>query len=453
MFRLILDEMLLFNVPDDNGSGGSGTEPLTASSLERMLEEDDDPNDEGDLDLEDKPKKAVKKDSSKEDSSEDTGDDSGEAEKVDDDSDDDSDDSDDDDDLKELEDDLEEPTEDKLQLMTPSKRKDILKDYPDLFKKHPYLETAYFREQKFTEIFPAIKDAEAAAKDVKVLEDLESDLAEGNLERLLSGLYKGNKESYHQAIDNLLPTLAKVDRESYDHLIANVTKHTIQSLYEAGSEEGQEVLKNVAILLNQWAFGNSKFEAPTKLARKVEKNPESEQLERERKDFERQRFDAARTNLISRVDNTLKNTLQNNIDPKGSMTEYVREKAVEDAQRMLESQLRSDTRFQKILLQYWQKAKAASYSDDAMREVRKAYLSRAKAVLPGIIQSARNRALKGLGKTNSNSDNSERKVRKGPIAPGKSAASSNRGNNGNGSGNKTDKLPPGTNLRKFLEDD
>lgn len=446
MFRLI-PNMPFFNVPDGNDGGkpGSGTEPLTANSLERMLEEDDDNPDAEDLDIDDKPEKPTKKDSSEEDSSEDdedSGEEAGETGE--------------DEDLDDLEEDLDEPSEDKLQLMTPSKRKDILKDYPDLFKKHPYLETAYFREQKFTEIFPAIKDAEAAAKDVKILSDLENDLQEGNLERLLSGLHKGNKQSYHQAIDNLLPTLAKVDRESYDHLLSNITKHTIHNLYEAGQEEGQEVLKNVALLLNQWAFGSSKFEAPARLTKAAEKNPEAERLAQERQDFERQRFTTARDGLITRVDNTLKNTIQNNIDPKESMSDYVREKAVEDAQRELEKQLTSDTRFQKILLQYWNRAKASNYSDTAMKEVRKAYLSRAKTLLPGVIQAARNKALKGLAKSSSNeSRNSERPVRKGPIAPGKSAASNNRGNNGNGSGGNSrgDKLPPGTNLRNFLEND
>ena len=326
MLRLI-PSMPFYNTPDDNGDG-SGVEPLTANSLEQMLNDDSDSDDTAeDLDLDPKPKKAAKEDSSEETDDNGSGEDSESDEKVDDDG------EDDDDELADLEADLEEPDESKLQLMTPSKRKDILKDYPDLFKKHPYLETAYFREQKFTEIFPAIKDAEAAARDVKILQDLEDDLQDGNLERLFSGLHRGSKEAYHQAIDNLLPTLASVDRESYDHLVANVTKHTIANLFEAGNEEGNEVLKNVAVLLNQWAFGTSKLTPPTPLAKKAEKNPEAERLENERRDFDRQRFNAARDNLITRVDNTLKNTIQNNIDPRGSMSEYVREKAVEDAKR------------------------------------------------------------------------------------------------------------------------
>lgn len=444
MLRLI-PSMPFYNTPDDNGDG-SGVEPLTANSLEQMLNDDSDSDDTAeDLDLDLKPKKAAKEDSSEEADDNGSGEDSESDEKVDDNSE-------DDDELADLEADLEEPDESKLQLMTPSKRKDILKDYPDLFKKHPYLETAYFREQKFTEIFPAIKDAEAAARDVKILQDLEDDLQDGNLERLFSGLHRGSKEAYHQAIDNLLPTLASVDRESYDHLVANVTKHTIANLFEAGNEEGNEVLKNVAVLLNQWAFGTSKFTPPTPLAKKVEKNPEAERLENERRDFDRQRFNAARDNLITRVDNTLKNTIQNNIDPRGSMSEYVREKAVEDAKRDLEQQLRSDSRFQKILVQYWQKAKAAGYSESSVADVRKAYLSRAKALLPGVIQNARSRALKGSNR-NAASNSGERKVRKGPIAPGKSATSNNRGNNGSSGSGKEGKLPPGTNLRKFLEDD
>ena len=75
MFRLIPN--MPFYAPEDGNTSntGSGAEPLTASSLERMLEEDDEPEVE-DLEIEAKPKKAVKKDSGEEDSSGDSEDDS-----------------------------------------------------------------------------------------------------------------------------------------------------------------------------------------------------------------------------------------------------------------------------------------------------------------------------------------------------------------------------------------
>ena len=54
MLRLI-PSMPFYNTPDDNGDG-SGVEPLTANSLEKMLSEDDDSsNDDEDLDLDPKP--------------------------------------------------------------------------------------------------------------------------------------------------------------------------------------------------------------------------------------------------------------------------------------------------------------------------------------------------------------------------------------------------------------
>src|SRR5947207_15330863 len=42
------------------------------------------------------------------------------------------------DELKELEDELEEPDEEKLELMAPVKRREILKKYPKLFEDFPY---------------------------------------------------------------------------------------------------------------------------------------------------------------------------------------------------------------------------------------------------------------------------------------------------------------------------
>src|SRR6516162_6794140 len=47
------------------------------------------------------------------------------------------------DELAEIEAEIGEPTEEQLELVTPVRRREILKAYPDLFKKFTYLEKAY----------------------------------------------------------------------------------------------------------------------------------------------------------------------------------------------------------------------------------------------------------------------------------------------------------------------
>src|SRR4030095_17039531 len=66
------------------------------------------------------------------------------------------------DELEELVEELAEPDESKLQLVTPVRRKEILKKYPNVFKDFPYLEAAYYRDRQFTEVFSDLDNAKEA---------------------------------------------------------------------------------------------------------------------------------------------------------------------------------------------------------------------------------------------------------------------------------------------------
>src|SRR5690606_24801038 len=84
------------------------------------------------------------------------------------------------DDLKEIEEELEieeekDVDDDELELITPSTRKEILKDFPELFKKHPYLEKAMYRDKAFSEIFPTVDDAKEASEAIRTLNNLDQD--------------------------------------------------------------------------------------------------------------------------------------------------------------------------------------------------------------------------------------------------------------------------------------
>src|SRR5256885_489210 len=77
----------------------------------------------------------------------------------------------------------EEPEE--LNLVTPVRRKEILAKYPNVFKDFPYLEQAYYREQKYTEIFPTIDDASEALDKAGTLDRFETDLMQGDFHKIL----------------------------------------------------------------------------------------------------------------------------------------------------------------------------------------------------------------------------------------------------------------------------
>lgn len=331
-----------------------------------------------------------------------------------------------DDELKELEDSIkdEEVDEDKLELATPVRRSEILKEYPDLFKKFPYLEKAYYREQQFTEVFPTVDDAKEAQSKAETFDKLEADLFDGNTELMLKAVKDNDPNAFSKIADNYLSSLANVDKTAYHHVISNITKHTIQAMVdEAGGmdEESGNKLKIAAQILNQFVFGSSKFTAPTKLSKDEVKDDNKDKLDNERKEFAQQKFDDAVETLNTRVNNSVKSTIEANLDPKKSMTDFVRKHATNEALDEVSKLLDRDTRFKAVIDKLWEKAARNNYKKDLLEDIRNAYMSRAKTVLPTVIKTARNNALKGMGKRVSEDDGDK----KGPITRRSTTSSTN----------------------------
>lgn len=304
------------------------------------------------------------------------------------------------DELKEIEEELQEvePDDEKFELVTPARRRDILKKYPTLFKDFPYLEKAYYREQAFTSVFPTIADAKDAQEKVEILDNFERDMMTGDTERLLTGIKQSDPKAFYKIVDNYLPVLAKVDEKAYHHVAGNVIKHTIIAMANEAKTSNNSDLQEAAHLLNQFVFGSSNFTAPTTLVtEEPEDNRAKEVEEREQRIVQRE-FDRANTDLTSRLDNKLKATINVNIDPKDTMTEYVKKNATREALEDVTKLIEQDSRFKILLDRLWDNAIKNDFSKAAVERIYDAYISKAKTLLPSVIKKARNEALKGMGK-------------------------------------------------------
>lgn len=314
------------------------------------------------------------------------------------------------DELAEIEEDLEDIDEEKLELTTPVRRREILKKYPNLFKDFPYLEKAYFREQQFTEILSTIDDAKAAAESHKVLQRYTEDMVEnGNVNNVLKMIKESNPETFHKVVDNYMDFLEQVDPTAYLHVQGNIVKNIILGMVDEAKSSGDNDLKTAALLLNKWAFGTAKFTHPTKMSKDVvpeDKTKENSIAEREKAFIQRQ-IDTAMGEVNTRVNNVIKSAIENNIDPRGTMTEYVKRNATRDALEKITGLIERDRRFQAIKDKLWEKAAKANFSKESQDEIRRAFLSKAKALLAPVCKSARNEALRGMGKRVRNTDTEE----------------------------------------------
>lgn len=359
------------------------------------------------------------------------------------------------DELKEIEEELEEPTEEQLELVIPVRRREILKKYPQLFKDFPYLETAYYREQQFTELLPTIDDAKQAVEAKQILDRFENDVMGGNTETILKAVKAENPQGFYKIVDDYLPTLARVDEKSYYHILGNVSKHTIIAMVQEArrlgvGENGQGLaLQSAANILNQFVFGSSEFSPPSKLSREVspEKEDKDKEISEREQKFVRQQFESSRTDLNTRVNNVLKNTIDANIDPKKSMSDYVRKNVSRDALEQLEILISRDSRFKALTDKLWEKAFQEGFTKESTDRIRSAFVSKAKTLLPSVIKKARNDALRGTGKRVKD-DEEETTPNKGPIAGGRP-----RSQQPSGKVKEAKDIPAGMSTLEFLNSD
>lgn len=384
MFRLIknlVENQGLTLDPEDAilGSGDTGEpgEELSTQELVDFLKDDEEEETEI-LDL--KEKKAPKKEPEEDEESEE------------------------DEEEKSLEDEIEEELDeedaesDDDPIITPPSRREILTKYPNLYKDFPHLEKAFYREQKYTEIYPTIKHAEAASEKARVWDNLENDLGQGNLSGILNAVATTDKNAFYKMVDEILPTISSIDKDAGTHIYSGIAKEIYEMMVQAGSKEGQEPLRVAAQLMHQFLFGAKDFEQHKPLAKKIEKDPREDAITKREQQFVRQQFELARDEIGTKINNTLKGTIERNIDPKDSMNDYVKEKAVEDVFKDVQDAIRTDKRFQTIMTRLWDRAVKEQFSNESKQAIRSAILGKAKQLLPSAIQKGRKKAFGGVVK-------------------------------------------------------
>lgn len=331
------------------------------------------------------------------------------------------------DELKEIEEELEGPKEEDLELMTPVRRKEILAKYPTLFKDFPYLEKAYYREQQFTELLPTIQDARVAVEKARAMDMMEGSVMSGDISGVLQAAKQGDSEAFLKIVDNYLPALKRADSQAYYHVLGNVIKDTIITMVREGRNLGEQgaPLQAAANVLNQFVFGSQTFSPPAPLS--SQSKPEEQQREQQYRQQEQQRtyqqFESVREDLQTRADNVLRSTIDQHIDPRSTMTDYVKKHATSEAFESLENLINKDTRFRGLLDRLWEKAFEKGFDKESTERIKSAYLSKAKTLLPTVIKKARNDALRGLGRRVDSAEE-DKADKSGPIQQGRSTSPS-----------------------------
>lgn len=352
------------------------------------------------------------------------------------------------DELDEIEEDLEDPTEEDLELTSPVSRREILTKYPKIFKEFPGLEKAYYRERAYAEVLPTIEDAKEAVNKAQILDQFDADLGKGDLSNALKAVKNTNETAFNKLVDDYLPNLAKVDKDAYTHVVGNVIRTLAIAMVAESKSSGDADLEAAAGILNKFVFRTNKITEPTNLSKpKSETSREQEELDNQRSQLMQERFNVAVSDINTKVNNSLKSTIAAHIDPRQSMTDYVRKNAIRECFETLESKLGSDTRLSVLLDRLWQDSARKNFSTESLNKIKTTYFSVARTLLPTVIKQARNEATKGLGKRVKEDEDDTPK--KGPAAVGKSVRSESR-SSGKSDRDIAKEIPKGMSTRDYL---
>lgn len=295
------------------------------------------------------------------------------------------------------------------EIAAPPRKKEILKEYPDLFKKFPFIEKMLFRDREYTDLFGSFDNAKEIAGKVQELDRFEGELLSGKTESVLKSVKDADPKAFDKIVDDYLPALNRVDKDAYLEVCGNLVKNIIAGMVAESNKSENEELKQAAALLNQYVFMTSDY-TPPKLRVPKGDTDKDDEVNRERQEFMNERFTTARDDLQIRVDNTLKSTISEYIDPKNSMSEYEKRNAINETLELVHSTIGNDKAFRTNLDRLWKNAMSEKFSKSSLEKIRSSYLGKSKGVLPDSIRKIRNTVLKDKSIKKSNDDEDEKET-------------------------------------------
>jgi hypothetical protein len=270
----------------------------------------------------------------------------------------------------------------------PVDKKALLAKYPKLFKDFPELGNTFQREQKFTELFPTVEDAETASAMAQEYNGVgRKIMVEGDATFLLNQIHRTNPQSFERFTDNFLEGVRRVDRDQYNAICEPVIQNVLRWCYVQGSNHNNENIINSARHLSKLIFGTAQVEElePRKKPTKSnEPDPERVKLDKERAEFENGRFVAASNEIGESIDDFLRDELSGNIDPSGKMSSYFKRTLIKDIIDGIHNQLKNEPAHGRTMKTLWDRARAANYPGELKTRIKNTYLARAKQILPAV---------------------------------------------------------------------
>lgn len=328
-------------------------------------------------------------------------------------------------------------------------RQAILKKFPELFKDFPAVERAIYGNQQFREIFPTVQDAKEAQQAVENYREIESTLLSGDIGTVLKNVKETDNKAFGKISGNIIDTIYKIDQGAGNYVTGRIISRLAKGMLETAARTKNEGLELAAKIVASYTFNGMDVEQASKIFENAVKandeHPEATQLKTEKEAFVKQQYDAAMSGVSTKTGNTIEAAIDKHIDPRGLMTDYVKDKAKSDALAQVNRIIENDTPFRTFLDKLWTNAFNNNFDQASLSKINNAILQKARTILPGVIQDVKGKALKGQAARTPEASKSNDKS---PVVKGRPEGSSR-----SSSGNKAREIKPNEKSSDYLMSD
>lgn len=248
-----------------------------------------------------------------------------------------------------------------------------------IFKEIPELRTVLFREQEFTKRFPTIDDAQEALDLADTFISFQKDIESGNAETFLEATKQLGEDKLTDFSANFLPSLMKVDKETYYKVVQPEFKRLLRSMVKHENEDVRQSAKNI-----NWAlWGTTDVEKDEGFI--PEKNKTEDKVSKREEEWERRQLETF-TNDVKFVGlNRARKIISKSLADFGLTPITEKHLTNEILSRTLEA-MDKDVRYNGNMNVLWKKAKSQGFVTEGKESLVNAFLSRAKVSISRIRQ-------------------------------------------------------------------
>lgn len=289
--------------------------------------------------------------------------------------------------------DVKEEPEEKAADLHPFERpsmKAINEAYPDFFKKFPSMRDMYFREAEYSKLFPTVEDAKEANENNTAFQNIRDDVFNGTGEKFLTAVKMQSPQSLQRFAGKILGTLVKVDQDSFWRAANPLVEDIARSMFNKGTQEGNENLINSARYLAYHFFGDQDIAEGKKTT--VPKEAPETDVSKEKREWENAKLLEFRgtverdlkSQMVDLIVGEDQKTGKSKIDPDDVLSPFIRNTIIEKVIQDIGSTLVADKAHLNYMDSLWNRAKQNGRTDADKARIISAYLARARALAPSL---------------------------------------------------------------------